>query len=146
MFVSYTSSTHLILCIQSTSSRTPECFRFHPWNNSPAEWRCTPTADASTECFEENLLPNGVLLPNSAHMSVSSLYQFLVLTYPLQLRDKGDFIPELTTNTRRPQAKSVRHPFFPPLNRWSLHLYPNPSSSIFEASIFKWRTKTKVSR
>jgi hypothetical protein len=39
-----------------------------------------PTADASTECFEENLLPNGALLPNSAHMSVSSLYQFLVLT------------------------------------------------------------------
>jgi hypothetical protein len=38
-----------------------------------------PTADASTECFEENLLPNGALLPNSAHMSVSSLYQFLVL-------------------------------------------------------------------
>jgi hypothetical protein len=26
-------------------------------------------------------LLNGVLLPNSAHMSVSSLYQFLVLTY-----------------------------------------------------------------
>jgi hypothetical protein len=42
-----------------------------------------PTADASTECFEENLLPNGVLLPNSAHMSVSSLYQFLVLTLTL---------------------------------------------------------------
>jgi hypothetical protein len=39
-----------------------------------------PTADASTKCFEENLLPNGALLPNSAHMSVSSLYQFLVLT------------------------------------------------------------------
>jgi hypothetical protein len=39
------------------------------------------TADASTECFEENLLPNGVLLPNSAHMSFSSVYQFLVLTY-----------------------------------------------------------------
>jgi hypothetical protein len=39
-----------------------------------------PTADASTECFEENLLRNGALLPNSAHMSVSSLYQFLVLT------------------------------------------------------------------
>jgi hypothetical protein len=35
-----------------------------------------PTADASTECFEENLLPNVILLPNSAHMSVSSLYQF----------------------------------------------------------------------
>jgi hypothetical protein len=41
-----------------------------------------PTADASTECFEENILPNGVLLPNSAHMSVSSLYQFLVLIEP----------------------------------------------------------------
>jgi hypothetical protein len=40
-----------------------------------------PTANAFTECFEENLPPNGVLLPNSAHMSVSSLYQFLVLTY-----------------------------------------------------------------
>jgi hypothetical protein len=42
-----------------------------------------PTADASTECFEENLMPNGVLLPNSAHMSVSSLYQFLVLIEPV---------------------------------------------------------------
>jgi hypothetical protein len=40
-----------------------------------------PTVDASTECFEENLLPNGALLPNSADRSVSSLYQFLVLTY-----------------------------------------------------------------
>jgi hypothetical protein len=39
-----------------------------------------PTAGIFTECFEENLLPNGVLLPNSAHMSVSFLYQFLVLT------------------------------------------------------------------
>jgi hypothetical protein len=29
-----------------------------------------PTADASTECFEKNLMPNGVLLPNSTHMSV----------------------------------------------------------------------------
>jgi hypothetical protein len=40
-----------------------------------------PTADASTEGFEENLLSNGATLPNSAYMSVSSLYQFLVLTY-----------------------------------------------------------------
>jgi hypothetical protein len=55
-----------------------------------------PTTDASTECFEENFLPNSVLLPNSAH--------------------------------------------------WSLRLDPNPSSSIFQASIFKWRTKTKLSR
>jgi hypothetical protein len=39
-----------------------------------------PTINTSTECFKENLLPNGVLLPNSAHMSISSLYQFLLLT------------------------------------------------------------------
>jgi hypothetical protein len=39
-----------------------------------------PTADAFAECFEENLLPNGALLANSAHRSVSFLYQFLVLT------------------------------------------------------------------
>jgi hypothetical protein len=39
-----------------------------------------PTAGTFTECFEENFLPNGVSLPNSAHKSVSFLYQFLVLT------------------------------------------------------------------
>jgi hypothetical protein len=41
MSVSYPSSTRLLLCIFSTSSRTPECFSFQPWNSSPAEWRCT---------------------------------------------------------------------------------------------------------
>jgi hypothetical protein len=64
--------------------------RHHALPNASASIRGTvllpnddvlPTTDASTECFEENLLPNGVPLPNSAHMSVSSLYQFLVLTY-----------------------------------------------------------------
>jgi hypothetical protein len=39
-----------------------------------------PTAGIFTECFEENFLPNGVYLPNSAHKSVSFMYQFLVLT------------------------------------------------------------------
>jgi hypothetical protein len=38
------------------------------------------TAGIFTECFEENFLPNGVFLPNSAHKSVSFLHQFLVLT------------------------------------------------------------------
>jgi hypothetical protein len=33
-----------------------------------------PTTGASTECFEENLLSNGALLPNLAHRSLSSLY------------------------------------------------------------------------
>jgi hypothetical protein len=39
-----------------------------------------PTAGSFTECFEENFLSNGVSLPNSAHKSVSFLYQILVLT------------------------------------------------------------------
>jgi hypothetical protein len=39
-----------------------------------------PTSVIFTECFEENFLPNGVSLPNSAHKSVSFLYQFFVLT------------------------------------------------------------------
>jgi hypothetical protein len=38
------------------------------------------TAGTFTECFEENFLPNGVPLPNSAHKSVFFLYQFSVLT------------------------------------------------------------------
>jgi hypothetical protein len=80
MSISYPSSIRLLLYIQSTSSRTPECFRFYPWKAPLPNDNVLPTADAFTECFEENLLPNGILLPNSAHMSVSSLYQFLVLT------------------------------------------------------------------
>jgi hypothetical protein len=39
-----------------------------------------PTADVFTERVEKNILPNGALLPNSTHRSVSTLYQFLVLT------------------------------------------------------------------
>jgi hypothetical protein len=30
------------ICSTPVASRTPECFRFHPWNSSPAKWRCTP--------------------------------------------------------------------------------------------------------
>jgi hypothetical protein len=43
-----------------------------------------PTIGIFTEWFEENFLPNGVSLPNSAHKSVSFLYQFLVLTKMLE--------------------------------------------------------------
>jgi hypothetical protein len=50
---------------------------------------------------------------------------------PLQLRDKSDFILELTINTWHPQAESAQHPFFSPSNRWSTRPDPNPSSSIF---------------
>jgi hypothetical protein len=50
---------------------------------------------------------------------------------PFNYGIKGNFILELTINTRRPQAESVQHPFFPPSNCWSLRLDPNPSSSSF---------------
>jgi hypothetical protein len=48
---------------------------------------------------------------------------------PFNYGIKGDFIPELTTNTRHPKAESVQHPFFSPSNRWSLRLDPNSSRS-----------------
>jgi hypothetical protein len=51
---------------------------------------------------------------------------------PLQLRDKSDFIPELTINTQRLWAKSVSHPFLPLAIRWSLRSDPNPRSSILK--------------
>jgi hypothetical protein len=52
----------------------------------------------------------------------------------------------LTINTQHPQDESVQHPFFPPSNCWSLCPDPNPSSSTFQSSILKWRTKTKLFR
>jgi hypothetical protein len=52
----------------------------------------------------------------------------------------------LIINAQRLQAESVQHPFFPPSNRWSFRPDPNPSSSILQAQIFKWRTKTRLFR
>jgi hypothetical protein len=66
-------SIHVITC-----SRIP--FSFNRGTVLLPNDDILPTVDAFTECFEENLLPNGAFLPNSAHRSVSSLYQFLVLT------------------------------------------------------------------
>jgi hypothetical protein len=106
-----------------------------------------PTADASTECFEEK--PSAKWCPSAkfgSHVSLFPAPIFGVNMCPLNYGIKGDFIPELTINTQRPHAKSVQHPFFPPSNRWSLRPDPNPSSSTFQASILKWRTKTKLSR
>jgi hypothetical protein len=61
-----------------------------------------PTVGIFTECFKENFLPNGVFLPNSAHNSVSFLYQvFGVNIFPFNYRIKGNFIPELTINAQR---------------------------------------------
>jgi hypothetical protein len=81
MSVSHPSSIHPFFIFKP---------RHHAFPNASSSKRETtlltnddvlPTADAFTECFEENLLLNGALLPNSAHKSVSYLYQFFVLTY-----------------------------------------------------------------
>jgi hypothetical protein len=103
MSVSYPPSTHLLLCIQSTSS-LPNVSAFNRGTALLSNDYALPTVDASTECFEENLLPNGTLLPNSAHMSISSLYQFLVLT--------GTFSPKMLEGfrvKRRHGEKNIWH-------------------------------------
>jgi hypothetical protein len=133
MSVSYPSSTCLLLCIHSMSSRSPECFHFHPWNSSPAEWRCTP----DRRCLYRMLWGKPPAEWYSSAKFGSHVNLFLVPIFgvnicPFNYGIKGDFIPELTIDTQRLQAKSVQHPFFPPLNRWSLRLDPNPSSSIFK--------------
>jgi hypothetical protein len=49
---------------------------------------------------EENFLPNGVPLPNSAHKSVSFPYQFLVLTGPWR-RSGRQRLPRLEPSSNR---------------------------------------------
>jgi hypothetical protein len=53
---------------------------FSSANSPSAEWWRTTNRKYLCRSFEENFLPNGASLPNSAHKSVPSLYQFLVLT------------------------------------------------------------------
>jgi hypothetical protein len=123
----------------------PNAFHFHPWNSSSAEWRCTPDCrrlyrmlwgkPSAEWCSSAKFGP---------HVNLFPIPNFGINICPLNYEIKGDFIPELTINTQRPQAKSVQHPFFPPSNRWNLRSDPNPSSSTFQASILKWRTKTKI--
>jgi hypothetical protein len=97
--------------------------------------------------LEENLLPNGAFSTKlGPQVSLFPVLIFGVNICPFDYGIKDDFIPELTINAQRSQAESVQHPFFPPSNRWSFRLDPNPSSSTFQASIFKWRTKTKLFR
>jgi hypothetical protein len=52
----------------------------------------------------------------------------------------------LTINAQRLQDESIQHLFFLPSNRWSFRPDPNPSSSILQAQIFKWWTKTRLFR
>jgi hypothetical protein len=61
---------------------------------------------------------------------------------PLELRDKSDFIPELTINAQHLRAKSIQHPFFPLEIYWSPLSDPNPRSLIPQAQIFNGGPKS----
>jgi hypothetical protein len=93
----------------------PNAFRLHPWNNFFVEWRSTPDrrrlyrmlwGKPSVEwCSSAKF---------SSHVSLFPVPIFGVNICLFNYGIKGDFIPELTTNTQHPPAKSVQHPFFPP--------------------------------
>jgi hypothetical protein len=68
-----------------------------------------PIAGIFTECFEENLLSNGALLPTSAHRSVSFLYQFLVLTDDHEAHHKSH-VMNMTPNGPRTEASTCKTP------------------------------------
>jgi hypothetical protein len=92
-----------------------------------------PTADAFTECFKENLLPNGAFSTKlGPQVSLFPVPIFGVNICPFYYGIKDDFIMELTINAQRPQAESVQHPFFPPSNRWSFCPDPNPIHQPFK--------------
>jgi hypothetical protein len=60
-----------------------------------------PTADAITECFEENILPNGAF--STKLVPQVSLFHggiFGVNICPFNYKIKDDFIPELTINAQ----------------------------------------------
>jgi hypothetical protein len=133
--------------IQATSSRILKCFLFQAQNSPSAEWWRAPDrmhlyrmlwGKFPVEwCFFTKLGPQVSLFPVPI---------FGVNICPFNYGIKSDFILELTINAQHLQAESVQHPFFPPSNRWSFRPDPNPSSSIFQAQIFKWRTKTRLFR
>jgi hypothetical protein len=110
----------------------PNAFCFHPWSSSSAEWRCTPDHICLYRMLWGKLPAEWCSLANfGSHVSLFHVPIFGVNICPFNYGIKCDFIPKLTINTQRLQAKSVQHPFFPPSIRWSLRLDPNPSSSIF---------------
>jgi hypothetical protein len=84
MSVSHSSSIRLLLYIQSTSSRVPECFSLSTVEQLSYRMMTysrpqTPSPNALRKTSCRMVL----FVPNSAHRSVSSLYQFLVLTKTL---------------------------------------------------------------
>jgi hypothetical protein len=146
MSVSHPSSIHPFFIFKPHHHAFPNASSFKREAALLSNDDVLPTVDAFTECFEENLLPNGALLPPGPQVSLFPIPIFGVNICPFNYEIKGDFIPELTINAQRPYAESVQHPFFPPSNHWSLRPDPNPSSSTFQASILKWQIKTKLFR
>jgi hypothetical protein len=147
MSVSCPSSTRFLLYIRSTSSRNPKHFRLQPWKNSFCRMMM--------HSRPQTPLPN-VLKEISCRMLLSCQIRpacqsppvpiFGVNICPFIYGIKDDFIPELTINAQCLQAESAQHSFFPPSNRWSFRPDPNPNSLTFQASTFKWRTKTHLFR
>jgi hypothetical protein len=145
MSVSHPSSVHPFFIFKP--HRIPECFLFQAWNNPSAEWWRAPDrrhfywmlwGKPLTEWYSPAKLgPQVSLFPVPIFDVNTCLFNYGI---------KDDLIPELTINAQRPQAEPVQHPFFRPSNCWSFRSDPNPSSSTYQASIFKWRTKTKLSR
>jgi hypothetical protein len=81
MSVLHPSSIRPFLIFRPRHHVFPNVFSKHKTTLLPND-DVLPTAGTFTERFEENFLPNGISLPNSAHKSESFLYQFLVLTTP----------------------------------------------------------------
>jgi hypothetical protein len=109
MFVSHSSSIRPFFTFKP---------RHHAFLNASSPKRETallpnddvlPTAGIFTERFEENLLPNGALLPNSAHKSVSFLYQFLVLTEDHEASHESH-VMNMTPNGPRTEASTCKTP------------------------------------
>jgi hypothetical protein len=72
---------------------------------------CRPQA-SFTDSFEEIFPSRMVFITKlNPQVSLSPVPFFGVNICPLQLRDKSDFIPELTINAQQLQVKSVQHHF-----------------------------------
>jgi hypothetical protein len=115
-------------------------------NNSFAQWWCIANRKHLYRILW-GLFPCRMVFcyqtrPTSQSLSCTN---FWCSHMPLQLRDKSDFIPELTINAQRLWAKFVQHSFFPLAICWSPRSDPNPRSSISQAQIFNGRPKSSYS-
>jgi hypothetical protein len=125
----------------------PNAFRLHPWNRSSAKWRCTPDrrhlyrmlwGKPSVEwCSSAKF---------SSHVSLFLVPIFGVNICPFNYGIKRWFYSGIDHKYSTSPGQICSTPVLSSFKLWSLRLDPNPSSPTFQASILKWRTKTKLSR